>query len=207
MRLITHGCSFTFGQELDNPITQSWPAHVANKLNCTLVNLAKLGYANDGIVNDLVGFNFDPANDIVVVMWTWHHRLLFVDDHGYYTCFPEIGEDLYPHREKISNMLMKTTNQDWLLNRWLIHVILLQEFLKSQKVRYLFVNAFDNIEIGNVNQTLINKIDKKVFLGFDTFNFNELADMHYGFCQMGHPNANAHIAVSNIIFEKLKEII
>lgn len=200
-RLVTHGCSFAYGQELTDPLTQAWPALVANQLNIECENLSIPGYSNDGIVEDLVATDIDPTTDLVIVMWTWQHRMLIVDNKGWFTCSP--GNSDSSHRRHISNMLMIHANQEWLRERWLTQVILLQQYFKSRNIQYLFVNAFDNNENGDT--TLHSQVDTDHFLGWPNFNFNVMTD-DYSKLPLGHPNAEAHQAMANIITSRLKEL-
>lgn len=196
-RLITHGCSFTRGQELDDP-NDAWPSVVAKELNLPLLNLAKNGYSNDGIVQDLVETNID-ANDLVIIMWSWKHRMLIVDDKGWFSCFPENSDP--GTRNVVSNLLMAITNQDWLYKRWLTQIVLVQEYLKNKNIQYLFTTACDNQPKSPLIH-LEDKIDKDYFLSWPTLNFQDFTES-YGICPYGHPNKAAHFAFAQVILDKL----
>ena len=47
MRIYACGCSFTYGDELNNPNISSWPALLANKLQASINNKAVGGGTND----------------------------------------------------------------------------------------------------------------------------------------------------------------
>lgn len=47
--LVVNGCSFTYGNGLDNPTKDAWPAIVSKNLNLPIVNLAREGIGNDAI--------------------------------------------------------------------------------------------------------------------------------------------------------------
>jgi hypothetical protein len=75
-RLITFGCSFTYGQGLPDCLTgdeapsqYSWPYLLSKKLNRSLVNCGVPGASNLQILNEILNFNFEK-NDLVIVMWS-----------------------------------------------------------------------------------------------------------------------------------------
>lgn len=82
-RLITFGCSYTFGTGLPDckaGATESsklgWPSILSNKLNLELVNISSAGASNFEILNNIINFNFKES-DTVAIMWTHYVRDLF----------------------------------------------------------------------------------------------------------------------------------
>ena len=71
-RLVTFGCSFTYGEELDE-LTDAWPNVLANFLNIDVKNEGKTGSSNLEILYKILNFNFQE-DDIVVIMWTYYSR-------------------------------------------------------------------------------------------------------------------------------------
>ena len=47
--LVVNGCSYTYGHGIDDPIVDSWPAIIAERLGVPIVNLAIPGQGNDAI--------------------------------------------------------------------------------------------------------------------------------------------------------------
>lgn len=79
--LIAGGCSFTFGNELSdddgiNPSSKSWAALLAQHTNMKFVNSAKGGLGNSGVARRVFNTvcDFDPADIVVTVMWTFPSR-------------------------------------------------------------------------------------------------------------------------------------
>jgi hypothetical protein len=79
-RLVTFGCSFTWGSGLpneigdtvetyDGPKQYAWPQILAYRLNRECVNLAIPGGSNKAILRRIVEFKYQP-DDIAIVMWT-----------------------------------------------------------------------------------------------------------------------------------------
>ena len=89
-RLITFGCSYTYGQGLPDiklmpftgyPISSSklgWAALLSQKLKLELINVSYPGASNIEILYNILTFNFNP-DDIVVIMWTHPVRDIVFD--------------------------------------------------------------------------------------------------------------------------------
>lgn len=82
-RLITFGCSFTFGTGLPDckegsatPSNQGWPAILSKKLNLDLVNVSASGASNFEILHNIINFDFQ-SSDTVIIMWTYFARDLY----------------------------------------------------------------------------------------------------------------------------------
>lgn len=79
--LLVSGCSMTHGSTLynnfmhPNNITLSYSNHLADRLNCNLLNVAMAGGSNEYIFHSLVE-NISTVENIfsVIVMWTSHGR-------------------------------------------------------------------------------------------------------------------------------------
>jgi hypothetical protein len=83
-RLITFGCSYTFGHSLDDcylgngrpgPIASklAWPEQLAHKLNLRCINLGQSGAGNLEILNNILNYSFQP-DDVVIVQWSFKDR-------------------------------------------------------------------------------------------------------------------------------------
>lgn len=91
-RLITFGCSLTYGAGLpdcmhlpsikntllffsnvDNPSKYSWPALLGQHLELEVVNLGQPGASNVEILYNILEFDYRPT-DTVIVMWSTYAR-------------------------------------------------------------------------------------------------------------------------------------
>jgi len=91
MRLITFGCSLTYGTGLEDcwenghngslPSKFAWPNEVANRLNRELVNCAVSGSSNKEILYNLQNFNYQDE-DMVVVLWSHFDRYCIITEDG-----------------------------------------------------------------------------------------------------------------------------
>jgi len=84
-RLITFGCSCTYGHGLEDcidlsnnrpgltPSEYAWPNILAKQLNYQCVNQSKPGASNLEILHHILNFKFEPT-DLVVILWTYPGR-------------------------------------------------------------------------------------------------------------------------------------
>ena len=72
-RLVTFGCSHTRGEGVDDPYTESWPAHLGKSLGMEVVNKGEDGASNKFIQHEVYEFNFQP-DDTVAILWTYPDR-------------------------------------------------------------------------------------------------------------------------------------
>ncbi len=98
-RLVTFGCSFTYGhglpdcrydgdseeyndpKQVESPSKYAWPQVAADTLGVECVNMAKPGIGNKHILYRIVNFDFEPT-DIVVVMWSYFDRHSVILNNG-----------------------------------------------------------------------------------------------------------------------------
>lgn len=84
MRLVAFGCSYTYGQGLEDcfvlpnnpgpkPSKFAWPQIVANTLNMHCINMSNPGSSNKEILNTLLNFQFE-STDVVITMWSFIER-------------------------------------------------------------------------------------------------------------------------------------
>lgn len=83
-RLVTYGCSHTFGEGVIDPEVNSWPAILSTKLNLTLLNLGIPGGSNRYIQHKVVNTDFDK-DDTVIILWTYPDRYHFFENRSKHT--------------------------------------------------------------------------------------------------------------------------
>lgn len=90
MRLVTFGCSFTYGSGLSDCFVPprgaglvsskfAWPQLIADQLNIECINMSQPGSSNKEILNTLLNFKFDTT-DIVIIMWSFLERWCILKD-------------------------------------------------------------------------------------------------------------------------------
>jgi hypothetical protein len=174
-RLVTFGCSFTFGHSLPDCIeveqswTQSskyaWPEIVANKLNYYCVNESNCGASNLEILYRILNFKFDK-DDTVVIMWTMPPRDILFQKSG--QPFKQLGLWL---TDKISKKWAVSVNEyDYIQRTWLYihHAELYFKSLNLDYIHYPYpkimtdVKSQINLEIDNLYLGGVDEQDKAV---------------------------------------------
>ena len=115
-RLLTYGCSNTYGESLPDclptgnekdrmppPSQFAWPKVLSQKLRRECVNLSRSGSSNKEIHLRIVETDF-KEDDIVVVLWTHHNRSCFIADTTASNGKPIINKLLPGWIEKRSNI-------------------------------------------------------------------------------------------------------
>tara|TARA_B110000046_G_scaffold64379_1_gene71871 strand:+ start:25926 stop:26579 length:654 start_codon:yes stop_codon:yes gene_type:complete len=83
-RLVAFGCSLTFGESLDDiypdnntPSKLAWPQVLGDLAGIPVDNQANPGASNKEIAHQILNYNFDPT-DIVVVCWSFSDRFCII---------------------------------------------------------------------------------------------------------------------------------
>ena len=76
-RLITFGCSHTYGQGLEDRETQAWPYLVADKLNLECINQGRMGASITLMYYLLMSFDYQEG-DKVICLWSYPNRRHFL---------------------------------------------------------------------------------------------------------------------------------
>lgn len=106
-RLISFGCSFTYGQSLpdctdpndywgwgENPSIYAWPNLLAQHLNIKCVNQSAPASSNVKIYDQILNFNFCPG-DLVFIMWSQPERsMLFSETGDHYNFGPWMDTEI-----------------------------------------------------------------------------------------------------------------
>ena len=203
-RLITHGCSFTYGEELADPALSCWPRLVADHFGLELINLAKPAYSNDLMMGDIVDtkINHTTYHDLVIIAWTSHARVGLHDSDGWFTIRPN-ARDNQSHRYEINQSLVKHLEPNWLLDRWLQQVILMQSYLENRHAAYLFMSAFDNLNSMSKKRPLVDMVRQRNFVGWPR---KQIVDMIHGtpLAPRGHPSESGHRKVADEFISQLQ---
>jgi hypothetical protein len=172
-RLITFGCSFTYGQGLPDclnfksPSKMGWPSMLAEKLNKEIINISSPGASNLEILYNILNFNFHQS-DTVVVMWTRPLRdLKFKSrlfDNKSFTPYKILMNKPWYKKQWVPDGDLR----DYIIKSWIYmnHADLL---FKSNNVNYLHYPAFPKeieehkpnfIKISNLSLSGIIHADK-----------------------------------------------
>lgn len=159
MRIISFGCSYTYGHGLEDcllddmithgplPSLLAYPNLVANYFQAQLINLAKPGNSNKEIWHDILKFNFNKK-DIVLIGWTYYSRFCIIHS--------ESIERINPWNDSQRLFFMKYSNRhDMILDFYgrLNHVNLYLQELGVHVFNYVIEK--DNLTNPKWNRTKI----------------------------------------------------
>lgn len=213
MLLQTFGCSFTYGEELPDPVTQAWPALLAQKLGYELHNYGLGGCGNNYMIKTAMKKVPMHTPDLVIVAWTSCNRMEFADHEGVYDIAPgwiRRFRKRFPHRVEMSRLITTYHNKQYQYRNWLRSVVLLQDFFKLRNVNYRFINAFDNQELNSkyfeTSQDIISLLDTSKFIGWPDESMVEWTHKKEDALPRGpggHPLEEGHQRIADVIFDAL----
>ena len=83
MKILFHGCSITWGDELEDRENERYSKLVCDKLGVEENNLAQCGNSNDRIVRETIEYLQTSKVDVVVMQFTVHSRMEWFDKQGF----------------------------------------------------------------------------------------------------------------------------
>ena len=208
-RLITFGCSYTYGIGLPDcwkdPCNQSkmgWPNLVSDKLNVELINISASGASNFEILHNIINFDFLDS-DIVVIMWTHYARdILFKSwiktdplvrlgpwTTGVGSWFRQlIDTHVAVGKDWIENMNEET----FALKSW-AYIHHADLYLKSKNIRYIHFPAAPN-------ELLTYPVNYKI----DNLHLCGIVRIDLGRDKL-HPGVESNKHTADLIYKKLNE--
>lgn len=131
--ILVNGDSFTYGEEL-NDRTLSWAYHVGFNEVC---NFAEPGFSNDAIVRTTVDWIEKAAGLVThaIIAWTTPHRIEVNGQHLTPTSHRRYGS--------ICEQVFLDWQEPWAVNKFRTQVALMDGYLKSKSINYVFVRTFD----------------------------------------------------------------
>jgi hypothetical protein len=221
LTLLTNGCSFTWGAELDDRELR-FGALLSRKLNCNLVDISENGSSNERILRT----TFDYLNNsdvnlnelIVVIGWSGISRTEYFTG-GWVKMTPtmigtnEVATNYYSYMQSKQQDNLKFYNQ----------VLLLQLWLEKHNVKYFMFRIDD----GQTKMMIKDGSQREVVDGFDTeyltesqvksinldnfpsyidndYTFREFALRNGGGLKPGrHPDEKSHELFTEHIYENL----
>lgn len=179
-QLLTVGDSFTYGAELKDTY-QAWPYKLADAIDYEVHNFGLSGCSNDSIVRRAIEELSNTRYDLVIVGWTIPGRIEWKDQVGIaYNVWPgmQTSTNYEPWRHKLIEYLSEHHSAEYLYQRYLIQVLCLQAYCKSNNIELLMMDVFYNNYYRAVGREqhdkLEQQIDKSQFIGWGKFGMMEL---------------------------------
>lgn len=148
MRACFIGCSFTYGDDLNDPVTQAWPAIVAKKKNYDFANLAVSGGTNERTLYQAVK-NVDNF-DKFYIAWTSIDRFTrYRSDNNFEVNFnSRLIHRMYQGASEFHDYgklhYAFWHNQLFAFKGWLQQIVLLQSFFDANDKNYIMISTFAN---------------------------------------------------------------
>lgn len=197
MRLITFGCSLTYGHGLPDcfiepdypgrkPSQLSWPYVIASELGIECLNLSSPGSSNKRIWYNILNFDFQH-DDIVFILWSYPERSCIINrdqitDIGpWVENFNSLYDNFYSEYDSDTMTKLFVKNSNDYLNR------------KNIKVHNLVVSElFKNIF------TFADEVTPylKIFIDDFRHKFNVALDNR-------HPDENCHKELARLILNEI----
>lgn len=156
MRVYFNGCSHTYGDELKNPVSDSWPSLVSAELSCSFTNDAVTGGTNERIVYNTVS-NLNNY-DFFIIAWTDYARFTEYNPADNYEINFNPGlnldtslhssndlKDNYAKYKDYGTLYYKHWYNDlYAFKQWLQQIILLQNLFENNNKSYIMLNSTRN---------------------------------------------------------------
>ena len=211
MFLYANGCSMTAGSEAENDekvnYQDAFPAVVASMLGWEHINAALPGGSNFRIIRTTMLWienwvleGNDPADLFVLINWTGNDRLHHLDSEEYQKKPSTV-------RRYYESYLEVVDNRDII---GLQNILLMESYLKSKNINYLFLNAIAGWPVNLIQHRKLihDAIDKKHYLdgGRDRgFMRQWLRDQGFPFAPGQHFRKDAYKAYAEMIVKYLYE--
>lgn len=138
--IFVNGDSFTYGEELRDATNHVWPALLGTR---EVLNVAQPGYSNDAIVKSTVEYIEYNRFRYAIIAWTTPHRIELNAQHLTPSSHRKYGS--------ICDHVFLDWNEEWAIKKFRTQVVLLDAYLNSKNIPYVFIRTFDvpDINVGN----------------------------------------------------------
>lgn len=208
--LYVNGDSFAWGVGLDDE-SAKWPALLAEHYCLSLVNEAQPGGSNNRILRKTIDFVTKHRPTMVVIGWSSYLRTEWpgtsldplnsnsVDYNSGPIIQVQPNYDKYNQQDKPRiEEYYKSFNHEWAFDNYINQVLLLQTYLKSCKIQYVFMNALDNYNNEfYANNQKVSLITEE-FMGWPKQSYNQWFDKEYRLPD-GHLNARGHAKLAEMV--------
>lgn len=207
MKLLTIGDSFTYGLELPDRTTKSWPVLLAKDIGYDLTNVSYGGASNDMMYRECVSHTVSHDYDITIVCWTNPARLeVMLDGRPCSINYSPRMKKIFPWIEEY----YKNNHSDDLAHQKTLCMILgLQAFLRQKNKRYIFCSTFGlqelNQQFALQSKHLQHQVDPCYYVEWPLGGMtNWMGDCDKG--PGGHPLELGHQRIKEKIHEHIRRL-
>lgn len=207
--LVVVGCSFAYGDELDDPKTQSWAALLGKRLGVPVVNISGKGAGNDRIQRRLFEYHYlDFPNKnyplYIIAYSQASRREEYLVDRGDYMVIDETLDNIFSKDYNFSRPHIYNSDEQKLNRKKLLIQASILNFLRAQNVNYL---TTDNIPYSQDEELYLEANFNAMYN--DVMNdFNRLADFAELVKDMpklpfGHEGYEAQELLANYTYDEI----
>lgn len=184
-------CYVSDMQHGPNPSVYAWPALTAEELNLDVVNKASPGASNLKILNEILNFDFNN-DDTVIILWSFYQRdIIFYPDK-----ILEIGHWV---NDNISRSYYETHNDYDMAMKTILHIHHADMLLRQKNIKSLHLIK------SNKDEKILKSILNDKLKWFDTV-YHVMMTEYIDFgADNKHPGLKTHMLMSKIILNKLQE--
>lgn len=219
--LVVIGCSFSYGDGLENPKDQSWPGLLSKKLNIPVVNLSSRGGGNDRIMRRLYEYHYLNSsknnNPFYIIPFSHSSRREeyvkttndYMVGHSIISTGDYIVVDMKPEPKSMKKGLFSAPsilNYDPLISarKKLMIQSYIADFFSANNLNYLTTDFMPDVEdeLSNL-QELYPLVYDKIYS--DRFKIEDLEKISRNYAKLpcGHDNIEAQIEIGNYVYDEL----
>lgn len=206
-KLLVSGCSVTHGAELHNGfmhpenVKKSFSQHLANRLDCELLNVALSAGSNEYIFHSLVQQIKQTKNiHSIVVVWTSSGRLYWKTNDRHYFFLGNFASSMLDpvnfnmHDKKVNDCWFTGDNDDIVERISTAHQFFVTDYFDHiREQQYLDDYKFSLTEMCNARGIKLVSLEWKDI------------DIGSWIKQARHPNTTEHIQIAELIYKKYYE--
>jgi hypothetical protein len=203
VNILFNGCSYTWGDELEDREQERFSTLVSNHYQSDHTNISNCGRSNDAIARTTMEW-FAAGNtcDLAIIQWTVISRIDGYDTDKKYYCVTT--QTQYKWQEYYKKYYHDQLGVDTLFKNY----YLLEQFFIQRNIPYFFLlhDCWDDIVINT--DTIWKKFIKEKNLHFIRGNCHHentilespsKSDIHFDKYKKGHPNSLGHQRLANYI--------
>ena len=207
MRIIAFGCSNTYGHGLEDcwnqqlrapgptPSNLAWPALLAKKFNCDVVNKSSPGASNKLIWQRILDFNF-RIDDVCVVLWTYLDRWCVFSDVRTHSLSTWSLTNKGDKKGKTYYKYVYEEKDHWIMTRSFIYTA--SSHLKEKGIKNVmcYHNQFDKqSKYGTLNKYNLNNVS--------SIDYTCIKRKYPLALDKAHMGPKAHERFANIYYKKI----
>jgi hypothetical protein len=210
-KVLTVGCSFTYGDELSDRENTAWPYLLAKQNNWQVINLGKSGGSNDRSIR--IAFNeIKNQYDLIIVAWTVNSRFEVPYETRLIDINPQFAKKL--KLDWVDDYYKYHYDREYNYGKWFREIIMLQSYFKQMNQKYLFCSTFgiwSDLRGAHFNHymskysDLMNQVDKTYYIDWPMYGMTDwMGDCPKG--PGGHPLELGHQRIAEKINEHIGNI-